>query len=202
MKLLIIEGTDNVGKDTIINKLKQDFNYYKIYHCEKPNNYTHLTKTQNNILQAAEQKNNFINLLGHTIYDYVTCDILDSKNPIIIHNRSWYGEYIYGCLYRNNSEYEVKQMIRNLENSLLKSIPQEDIYYITLLSNNMNFLCKHEDGQSLSEGDTYKMELETNRFKEIHNYSILKNKYIIYVNDGEVFRHQNEIYNEIKKIIQ
>lgn len=201
MKLLIIEGTDNVGKDTIINQLKNDFNYYKIYHCEKPSDYENLTKHQKNLLQADEQKNNFIKLMSHTIYDYISCDIMDNKNPIIIHNRSWYGEYVYGCLYRNNSEYEVKQMIKNLELSILKVIPQEDIYFITLLSDNMNFLSKNEDGKSLSEGDIYKMEIETNRFKEIHNLSLFKNKCIIYVNDGESFKDKNEIYNKIINFI-
>ena len=33
-KLIIIEGTDNVGKDTVINQLLNRYKDAKVYHCE------------------------------------------------------------------------------------------------------------------------------------------------------------------------
>jgi hypothetical protein len=65
----------------------------------------------------------------------------------------------------------------------------------------MEFLARNEDGLSLSSGKIDLMEKETQRFKEIHDYSIIKNKHIVYVNNGTMFRDANDIYNEILSYI-
>ena len=82
-KLIIIEGTDNVGKDTVINQLLDKYKDAKVYHCEKP-------KSNDAKEAAKEQYNSFLSLAKENSI---------SKDTIIIHNRSWYGEYVYGVKY-------------------------------------------------------------------------------------------------------
>ena len=123
------------------------------------------------------------------------------NNSICIHNRSWYGEYVYGCMYRYNSPEEVIKMVDILEQGLCKVVNQEDICFITLLSNNIDFLVKNDDGLSISEAKKELIDEEVHRFEKIAEYSHLYNKHVIYVNDGDKFRPKEDIMNEIKRYI-
>jgi thymidylate kinase len=191
MKIIIIEGTDNVGKDTVIKRLEAEFINCAVVHCEKP---PHATSKE----QALYQQSSFINLMANTLYQYIAYSKLGIGDEFaMIHNRSWYGEYVYGCMYRDNDPTFVKHMIKTLETALNNSIKPNDLCFITLLSDNMEFLSRNEDGLSLSSGKQDLIKLETERFKEIHNASIIKNKHIVYVNDGNKFRHPDDIYKEV-----
>ena len=195
MKVIIIEGTDNVGKDTIINRLQQEYINCAIVHCERP-------PVASSKDMALYQQNEFIRLMGNTLYQYIAYKNLGIGDEFaMIHNRSWYGEYVYGCMYRENDPKFVKHMIKTLETGLINSIKETDLCFITLLSDNMEFLSKNEDGYSISQGRMELIAKETERFKEIHNESIIKNKHIVYVNDGNKFRPHNDIYNEILSYI-
>jgi thymidylate kinase len=191
MKIIIIEGTDNVGKDTIINRLEKEFINCAIVHCEKP-------PVASSKEMALYQQGEFIRLMGNTLYQYIAYNKMGVGDTFaMIHNRSWYGEYVYGCMYRDNDPKFVKHMIASLETALINSIKPSDLCFITLLSNNMEFLVRNEDGLSLSSGKKDLIEQETNRFIEIHNQSLIKNKHIVYVNDGNKFRSHEDIYNEV-----
>ncbi len=187
MKVVIIEGTDNVGKDTVIEELKNNYKSI-IKHCEKP---TAKTKAG----QTLEQYNTFDNLTKDTIYTYKECK--NAHDLLYIHNRSWYGEYVYGCMYRGNDEQTVVKDINSFENQLLLNIPSEDIVFITLLSSSVDFLIKNDDGLSISDAKYDLIEQETERFKEIFEKSIISNKHIVYVNNGDKFRSKEDIYDEI-----
>ena len=183
-KLIIIEGTDNVGKDTVINQLLDRYKDAKVYHCEKP-------KSKDVKEAAKEQYNLFLSLAKEN---------LTSKDTTIIHNRSWYGEYVYGVKYRNNDENEVKKSILEFENILLSNI--DDICLIMLLSDNSDFLVKNDDGLSISKAKKELIEDETKRFKEIFKFSTIPNKCIVYVNDGENWKTKEEIINKIYGIVE
>lgn len=189
MKLVIIEGTDNVGKDTVISQLLQKFLIIKMIHCDKP-------KSKNPIDAANEQRDLFWDIANENVYDYI-----HGKTDCIIHNRSWYGEYVYGCMYRNNDPDKVISMVNSLEEYLMKTIPVNDICYITLLSDNVDFLVKNDDGLSISGAKQELIQTETQRFKEIFERSILPNKHIIYVNNGNNWKTREEIMNEIMNYI-
>ena len=186
MKVIIIEGTDNVGKDTVIKRLANDFNKSIIYHCEKP-------KSKTPEEQSAEQEAEFAKLVGYSRY----CAMKHSDGTYI-HNRSAYGEYVYGCMYRNNDEQDVVNMIWNFEKALGDDI---DIRLIVLLSNSVDFLVKNDDGLSISNAKKELIEEETRRFEEIFCLSKLKHKKLVYVNNGDKFREKDDIYNEIMKFI-
>ena len=166
-KLIIIEGTDNVGKDTVINQLLDRYKDAKVYHCEKP-------KSKDAKEAAKEQYNSFLSLAKENV---------KSNYETIIHNRSWYGEYVYGVKYRNNNEKEVKKSILEFENIILDS--SYDVCLIMLLSNNSDFLVKNDDGLSISKAKKELIEDETKRFEDIFRFSTIPNKRIIYVNEGE-----------------
>lgn len=183
-KLIIIEGTDNVGKDTVIAQLLDRYKDAKVYHCEKP-------KSKDDIEAAKEQHNSFLKLAKENV---------SSDDTTIIHNRSWYGEYVYGVKYRNNDKDKVKKSILEYERTILDNI--DDTCLIMLLSNNSNFLVKNDDGLSISKAKKEFIEDETNRFKEIFQFSTIPNKHIIYVNDDENWRDKEEIINEIFHIIE
>lgn len=178
-KLIIIEGTDNVGKDTVINQLLNKYKDAKVYHCEKP-------KSKDAKEATKEQYNSFLSLAKENSI---------SKDTIIIHNRSWYGEYVYGVKYRNNDENEVKKSILEFENILLNNI--DDVCLIMLLSDNSDFLVKNDDGLSISKAKKELIEDETKRFEEIFKFSTIPNKRIIYVNNGENWRTKEEIIAEV-----
>lgn len=182
-KLIIIEGTDNVGKDTVINQLLDRYKDTKVYHCEKP-------KSKDAKEAAKEQYNSFLSLAKENV---------STNDEIIIHNRSWYGEYVYGVKYRNNDENEVKKSILEFENILLDNI--DDVCLIMLLSDNSDFLVKNDDGLSISNAKKELIEDETKRFEEIFKFSTIPNKRIIYVNDGENWRTKEEIINEVYDVI-
>lgn len=193
MKVIVIEGLDNVGKDTIINRLQSEFQTTIIEHCSKP-------KSETPEEQAIEKRQDDIKNMGNALYFAV--NEKNNDNIALIFNRSWYGEYVYGCMYRNNNPENVKRDILTIEYCLNAVIDKNDIYFITLLSDNADFLIKNEDGLSLSKAKKELIEEETNRFKEIYNFSTIKNKHIIYVNDNDKFRDREDIYNEIINYIK
>ena len=95
MKLIIIEGTDNTGKDTIISKLLEIYPTSTVIHCGKPITKKYSSQEQDELFKL--YANNIVNKL----YD---------NTHIIIMNRSHIGEYVYGTMYRKRDEIDVADM--------------------------------------------------------------------------------------------
>ena len=132
-----------------------------------------------------------------TFNNYANEVLNESKmTEAFIFNRAWYGEYVYGCIYRDANPYMVLQMITDIENKL----DNNETYLITLIADNAQFLVKNDDGLSLSNVDLMKLGAEKERFIKVHNHSKLKKK-LITVNDGENFRPLEEIFSEIEDLI-
>lgn len=184
MKLIIIEGTDNTGKDTLISKLLEKYPTATLIHCGKPLSKSYSSKEQDTLF------NTYIDNIINNSY---------SNTHVIIMNRSHIGEYVYGVLYRNRDEHEVLDMIKNIDYKLNKS--NIDVRYVQLLCSSQNLLKNNEDGKSLSNGNIEKIEKEKNMFKNIFNESILINKKLFYVNDGDKFKSRETIFNEVWNFI-
>ena len=187
MKLIIIEGTDNTGKDTLISKILEKYPTANIIHCGKP-----LTKKY-----SSQEQDELFNVYANNIVNKK----YDSAHVIIM-NRSHIGEYVYGVLYRNRDAEEVKNMLINI-NNILYSRKDLSIRYIQLLSNSENLLKNNEDGKSLSNGNIEKINKEAKQFKEIFdNININESdKKLIYVNYGDSFRSREDIFNEAWRFI-
>lgn len=172
-KILIIEGPDNCGKDTLIRTIALTKKVI-VKHCFKPavcylpEESLRLQKEQ--FLVLADE---IIKLYKENEYDY------------IIMNRFHYGEMIYGQMYRNENPDDIREMIREVDKRLTSNVKQEDIGLVVLTATDPSFLAKNEDGLSLSNGkqDLIKKEIDT--FWDVFHMSLIPNKALIYVDDGK-----------------
>ncbi|MEG1009388.1 MAG: hypothetical protein RSE41_05375 [Clostridia bacterium] len=196
MKLIVIEGTDRTGKSTLIKKLCEHYNYdnVTIRHFGKPK----VTEGTNvKYLQSAIFK--FECELVKRIKDI---EILENKNyfeNVIIWNRSHFGEYIYGQLYRNYTREEAYEIVSNI-NVILKHVNVDSLHIIHLYGD-PEFIIKNEDGQSFGKTVEDK-EKELKLFFEIFNRQLVFNINHIKVNDGDSFKSKQEIFNEVLNIIE
>ena len=179
MKLIIVEGPDNCGKNTLINKLGENFLTVTNIHYTKPEN----KYIQNTIFRG---------------YAYSIVNKVYNTDAVIL-NRSHYGEYVYGCLYRGISDNDALDIINEIDEIYLKH--NIDVYYIQLLCNSDKLLFNNDDGKSLSKNKIEYIHKEVDRFKKIFDKSILPKKQLIYINDGDQFRLPKEIYDDAWKFI-
>jgi len=178
-KVIIVEGPDCVGKDMLINNLSNHYNNaVKVIHAGIPDN-----------------KN-----LHEYYYKGLIHDTLDAyyahSYDAVIHNRSMYGEYVYGPKYRDEDKKEVAKLISDLELGQLKTfILSKELIFILLNSDNSDLLVKSSDGLSISNKKT-DIEDEMAAFDEVFDLSSIKNKKKIYVNNGDSFRSKESIVKE------
>ena len=178
-KVIIIEGPDCVGKDTLISNLSNHYNNsVKVIHADIPDN-----------------KN-----LHEYYYKGLIHDTLDAyyahSYDAVIHNRSMYGEYVYGPKYRDEDKKEVAKLISDFELGQLKTfILSKELIFILLNSDNSDLLVKSSDGLSISNKKT-DIEDEMDAFDEVFDLSSIKNKKKIYVNNGDSFRSKESIVKE------
>lgn len=195
VKLLIVEGLDNTGKTTLVNELISTYNNIYYIHCAKP-------KSTDPIECALEQYKYF-----QEIIDIIRKAVVYVTPTLIILDRSWVGEYVYGCLYRGNGDKYVIDMIMHCYNELekiKKYFTDINFTYDTLLMtvDDVEFCIKHEDGKSLSELNKENIEKEIERFNDIYNKILEKyDIHKIIVNDGLEFKSKLDIYNSVVNII-
>lgn len=185
MKLVIIEGTDNTGKDTLISKLLEKYPTVTLIHCGKPCSKKYSSREQDELFSV--YTNNIVN----KIYD---------NTHIIIMNRSHIGEYVYGVMYRHRDIKDAEAMVMEI-NARLELRSDLDVRYVQLLCSSEKLISENEDGKSLSSGDMEKIKQEREMFEQIFNLTLLKKK-LIYVNDGDNFRSRESIFNEVYKFIE
>ena len=185
MKIIIIEGPDNTGKNTLIHDLLEKNEITKVIHCSTP-------KPSDDPL--FEQTKYFASLANECIHE--------SKNTdIIVFNRYYQGEYVYGQIYRNEDPAKIMNVIGYLETKFRYELDDVEIYYVQLLSSDPEMLINMDDGKSLSKAAKDKIEKELQLFKEVFDKSTIKKKYIIYVNDGDHFRSREDILIEFNDFI-
>lgn len=183
--LVIIEGTDNSGKDTLIRNLKNHYSNILIdeVHFSRP-------RSRDNKNAALEQNESFIAYANM---------INEVDDRFIVFNRAWYGEYIYGTLYRGRSKEDVEEIVKKCEEII--SNENNNVNFIQLYGD-ADFLEKNDDGQSLSEGKKEVIEEEKNLFMEIFDKSTIKKKIKINVTRNGEFIPQEEILNTVVELIE
>lgn len=185
MKIVIIEGPDNTGKNTLIHDLLEKNEITKVIHCSTP-------KPCDDPLKAQTQY--FVDLANECIFE-------SKKTDVIVFNRYYQGEYVYGQIYRNEDPKKIMNVIGYLETKFRYELSNVDIYYVQLLSSDPEMLINMDDGKSLSKADKDKITREIELFKEVFDKSLISNKRIIYVNDGDHFRSREDILDEFNKFI-
>lgn len=185
MKLIIIEGTDRVGKDLMCDYIKDNYvdsNFYR--HWGFPPGITNQDKID---FQKMSFKKEF------DLYSTISKDNYFLNSPFIW-NRSHLGEYVYGKMYR---DYD-PEWIFNLES--VYGFDQRPEIYLVLLTADAEFICSVDDGESFTT-DIQKKEEEIQRFNQAYDLSIIPNKLKIKVNEKDSYRDLQRIREEFNSFI-
>ncbi len=179
-KLIIIEGLDNTGKSTLINRLSSLLNKIKVNTKIK---IIHLTKPPKDLKDMSYSD------YAHKYYDDLIKEIslykYDNYDYIIL-DRAWLSEYVYGYLYRNREKLELVEDILLYDYKVLELFTKDDVYLYTLYAD-VNFLQNNDDNNSLSNNNIDLIYKETVLFKNAFNASIIYNKHMICVNNEDKF---------------
>lgn len=182
MKLLIIEGTDRTGKDTLIQSLMAKYHNSEMVHWGYPVGDTNDEKTE-------YQKMSF----GYLMRWYKFKKTMGNLD-LLIWNRSHIGEYVYGTIYRDSYP---ETWIPSMEETYLSN--DEDITLV-LLEADPEFIVKNDDGESYSNKLEDK-KVEISKFQQAFNNSIIINKLKIKVNEGDNYNDAESIFNLVDRTI-
>lgn len=155
-KFIIIEGTDNVGKDTQQDLIIKNFPrkvFHKVHYSAVP------LSGKEGIDYSARMYTDMFEMM-------MSCK---HKDINIIFNRSHLGESIYAPLYRDyNGDY-----VFDIEKGYVKSL-RENLYLITLV-NDPKIIIGRDDGKSFYKNEE-EVRAEVDGFKRAHKKSKIKNK--------------------------
>jgi thymidylate kinase len=187
MKLIIVEGTDRTGKDTICQHIKGMADSYSYRHWGFPKGETNAEQIQ---YQQFSFKKEF------DMYHAVKNDpYFSNPNDMVIWNRSHLGEVVYGTLYR---DYDPESWVYNLES--LYAFDQNIDIYLILLEGDAEFVVNNDDGKSFSN-DLIQKKTEIALFNKAFDKSIIQNKIKVKVNEGNAYRDRAVIREEITSFI-
>lgn len=187
MKLIIIEGTDRCGKDTLIESLSREYNHVINRHWSFPKGETNDEKT-------AFQKD-FFNW-EFRLYDLLqTASNEVDKNSVIIWNRSHIGELVYGSIYRDSKP---ETWVMDLEKKYCFDLA--DNIYLVYLYADAEFVVKEDDGHSYSAKLEDKQH-ELFAFNDACNKSSIRKKLFLKVNENGEYRSQQDILNTVFNFI-
>lgn len=217
MKVLLLEGLDNVGKSTIAEELMTRYKgKYNIMfmHSRSP-------QQQENVDPLTYQGVEFYmkaDVAAHmAIYEECKDSYIleNQKHPLsetlCIFDRSWVDEYVYGQIYRNESYWEILLMITNCFEALMRpGVNLEKMQVaIVYLDSTPEFSISKDDGKSFtSDIESYNQKRETvyreyRLFNEICNYCKENNlcdtiRVDVQANDTD-YRPKEGIVNEIER---
>lgn len=180
MKLIILEGSDRTGKDTLINSLLEIHPDSKTVHWGFPQGTTNKKKTD-------YQKMSFEFFMKEFAF-------LDSRGQLdmLIWNRSHIGECVYGPLYRDSDP----EWIYDLENDYLL----KDNVFLVYLYGDTEFLLQNDDGNSFTT-ELEKKNHEAALFNQAIDKSAIKNKLKIKVNNGNSYINKSGIITTVRNFV-
>ena len=190
LKLLIIEGPDRCGKNTLIQNFTSQAENSIVRHWGAAKGNTDIEKRNYQYqffkkeFQLATERNK-----------YTMPDTDRYQKDIYIWNRAHLGEFVYGDLYRNT---QPRDWVMRMETDF--SFDIDPSVYLVLLTAPAEFLCKRDDGLSFTDKIDGK-NAELQKFHTAFIESKIMNKILINVSDGENYRSASEIFDEINKFI-
>lgn len=186
MKLLIIEGLDRVGKDSLLDEVIKNYKTGFKVHWSFPLGETNEQKT-------IYQKNSFDT--NFEFYAQLADTYQHNNNAILIWNRSHIGELVWGSLYRNSSP---EDWVIQLEKFWVFN--EDPAVYLVYLYADAEFIAKEDDGKSYSA----KLEDKTKElaaFDKAIESSTIKKKLRIKVNNGNEYINHNIILQQVNSFI-
>jgi thymidylate kinase len=190
MKLLIIEGPDRCGKNTLIKNLTSQAENFVVRHFGSAKGKDDNEK-RNFQFQFFKKEFELASLRPR----FEMPDKERYPNDIWIWNRAHLGEFVYGKMYRNT---QPESWVMKMEE--MYGLDIDPSVYLLLLTADPEFLCKRDDGLSFSaEIDKKSQELAS--FKDAFDKSKILNKKIINVSNGENYLDAAIILDEVNKFL-
>jgi len=185
MKLIIIEGTDRTGKDTLVNRLMADNRNVVKRHWSFPKGETNEQKTR-------YQKKSF----NEEFFFYQYLKIHAPQDTIMIWNRAHLGEFVYGTIYRDSKP---ETWVWDLED--VHCFDMSPDVYLILLYADPEFVAAKDDGKSYSAKLEDKTK-EINAFLKAFDQSKINKKIKIKVNeDRHSYKAHDAIYEQVQKFL-
>tara|TARA_R100000734_G_C3299731_1_gene90503 strand:+ start:182 stop:775 length:594 start_codon:yes stop_codon:yes gene_type:complete len=191
-KFIIIEGTDNVGKDTqqnLIIERVSNLVFHKLH-------YSSLPFRDDKDLHAKYSRKMYRDMFEMMM----ACK---DKDINLIFNRSHLGETVYAPLYRGYSG----DYVLDIEKDYVKAL-RENLYLITL-TNDPHTILKRDDGKSFY-GNEEEVKAEVDGFKRAHRLSKIKNKLHVHVGNMSAMdvshlilsflKHENSVTGEEEQL--
>lgn len=191
MKLLIIEGPDRCGKNTLIKNLTSQSENYVVRHFGSAKGKDDYEK-RNYQFQFFKKEFELASLRGQF-------DMPDKERyprDIWIMNRAHLGEFVYGKMYR---ETHPEQWVMEMEKMF--GMHLDPSIYLLLLTAPAEFLCRRDDGLSFSNNVMQK-QAEIAAFKQAYDLSGIMNKMILNVANGEEYLGQEIIMDSVNKFLR
>lgn len=208
MKILFFEGLDNLGKSTLakkfVDKYSQKYNIL-FMHSRYPD-------TDEDPLNYQYQE--FVEkvMMIKSCYEQESRTDHPLEETLVIMDRSWIDEYVYGQIYRNETPDDIKQLIDTCFLLLREKNMQKCIVH--LISSVDLSIC-NDDSKSFTSNLQYndkkvKVELEHNLFTEISKYCEERNycSYIevnvesVFTKNGKpTFKNISDIFNNTIKLL-
>ena len=217
MKVLLLEGLDNVGKSSIASELmlryKDKYNILFMHSRspEKQENVDPLTYQGVEFYMKADTAAHM------AIYEECKDTYIpeNQKHPLseslCIFDRSWLDEYVYGQIYRNEELWEILLMITNCFEALTQPGVNLDKMQVAIvyLDSTPEFSISKDDGKSFtSDIESYNQKRETvyreyRLFNEVCNYCKENNlcdtvRVDVQANETD-YRPKEDIVNEIEE---
>lgn len=212
MKLIIIEGCDNLGKSTLIANLVKHYSQkYNVLvkHSGKP--------TNKDMDPLDEQRQYFINETDNLQIYKNTVETGEKKKTLVIYDRFVQGEYVWGSIYRNYSLDDIKyKCVEPVMKNLTFNIGQTNIVSI-LLDASSHFIYYNDDGNSFcsdknmddsiklinDQREIFKNVMTNHEYLPFDNNIIydVQNRSSIYTYGDFVFKNEQIICNDIIKLI-
>jgi thymidylate kinase len=190
MKLLIIEGPDRCGKNTLIQKFLEQAENSVVRHWGSAKGETDADKK---IHQYKFFEKEF--RLALLRDQFAMPDKVRYPKDIWIWNRAHLGEFVYGTLYRNT---QPRDWVFPMEKRF--GFDTDPSIYLVLLTAPPNFLCKRDDGESFSAKEINKIT-ELRRFDAAFEESGIVNKLRLDVTKDGEYKSKDEIFDAVNKFV-
>lgn len=190
MKLLIIEGPDRCGKNTLIKNLTSQAENYVVRHFGSAKGKNDAEK-RNYQFQFFKKEFELASLRPQF-------DLPDKERyprDIWIWNRAHLGEFVYGKMYRNTHP---EDWVMKMES--LFGMDLDPSIYLLLLTAPAEFLCERDDGLSFTKNVMEKQN-EIVTFRNAFDDSQILNKKVLDVTDGKDYLDQQTILQEVNNFL-
>ena len=190
MKLLLIEGPDRCGKNTLIKNLVTQAENVVVRHFGSAKGKNDLEKRN---FQYQFFKKEFA--LANLRSQFEMPDKERYPRDIWIWNRAHLGEFVYGKMYR---ETHPEEWVMQMET--LFGMDLDPSVHLLLLTAPPEFLCKRDDGLSFSN-DVEKKTAEILAFQNAYDQSKIINKTILDVTDGNDYLKEEIILQKVNEFL-